>query len=123
MHLKKRPVDLDQPPHGPGVHAVMVKIVLRPIPVAFACRGCEREAAARTVAAHLDRAGLAEASVAGSDSAKARSRFPVYAIEGCGKCCAAQWLAGHGVKPQRSFVLDPAGELAPQLDAIAAELT
>jgi uncharacterized metal-binding protein len=95
---------------------------LRPTPVLFACKGCELDAAAQTAAAHLDRAGLAEASIAGKDSAKARSRFPIYAIEGCGKCCAAQWLAGHGVQPQRSFVLDPAKELAPQLEAIQEEL-
>ena len=95
-----------------------MKLHLRPIPVVFACRGCELDLAAREAAAALDRSGLAEASVAGTDSAKARSRFPVYAIEGCGKGCAAQWLAGHGVTPQRSFVLDPAKELAAQLEAI-----
>jgi uncharacterized metal-binding protein len=96
-----------------------MKIVLRPIPVVYACKGCEHELAAQRVVAEVDRRGLAEGAVAGSGSAKARSRYPVYVVEGCGKGCAAQWLAGHGVKPQRSFVLDPAGELAAQLENIA----
>ena len=99
-----------------------MKIVLRPTPVVFACRGCELDVAAREAVAALDRSGLAEASVAGADSAKARARFPIYAVEGCGKACAAQWLAGHGVTPQRSFVLDPARELAVQLEAIKKAL-
>lgn len=99
-----------------------MKIVLRPIPVVFACRGCELDPAAREAVAELDRRGLAEASVAGSDSAKARARFPIFVVEGCSKGCAAQWLAGQGVRAQRSFVLDPAKGLAPQLEAITAEL-
>lgn len=97
-----------------------MKLHLRPTPVVFACRGCDLDGAARAVVAHLDRAGVAEGSVAGADSAKARSRFPIYVVEGCEKCCAAQWLAGYGVTPQRSFVLDPARELGPQLEAIKA---
>lgn len=107
---------------GGGGHPERMTHHLRPIPVVFACKGCELDAAAQTVAAHLDRSGLVEASETGRDSAKARSRFPIYAVEGCSKCCAAQWLAGQGVKPQRSFVLDPAGELAPQLEAIEKAL-
>ena len=99
-----------------------MKIVLRPTPVVFACRGCELDVAAREAVAALDRSGLAEASVAGADSAKACARFPIYVVEGCGKACAAQWLAGHGVTPQRSFVLDPARELAVQLEAIKKAL-
>ena len=96
----------------------MTRLILRPIPVVFGCRGCERDDTAQQAAAEIDRCGLAEASVAGTDSAKARARFPIYVIEGCGKRCAAQWLAGHGVTPLRSFVLDPAKELAAQLDAL-----
>jgi uncharacterized metal-binding protein len=99
-----------------------VKLRLRPTPVIFACKGCELDEAARKAVAELDRRGLAEASVAGRDSAKARSRFPIYALEGCGKCCAAQWLAGQGVQPQRSFVLDPARDAGPQIDDIASEI-
>lgn len=101
---------------------MQVKIVLRPIPVVFACRGCELDRAARQAVAELDRRGLAEASVAGTDSAKARARFPIFVIEGCDKACAARWLGGYGVKPQRSFVLDPSKDVAAQTDHIAAEI-
>ena len=86
-------------------------VVLRRIPVLFACRGCERDHVAQEVAAALDRRGVGEASVAGRDSAKARGRYPVYTIEGCDKGCAESWLRGHGVVPQRRFVLDPAADV------------
>ena len=85
-----------------------MKLRLRPIPVVFACRGCELDVAARAAAADLDRRGLGEAAVAGADEAKARSRFPIYVIEGCAKGCATQWLGSIGVHPQASCVLDPA---------------
>lgn len=99
-----------------------MKLVLRPIPVVFACSGCDLDLLARQAVAELDRRGLAEASVAGRDSAKARARYPIFVVEGCDKGCAAQWLAGQGVKPQRSFILDPKGDVAAQLEAITAEL-
>lgn len=99
-----------------------MKIVLRPIPVVFACRGCELDAAAGEAVLQLDRRGQGEASVMGRDAAKARSRYPVYVIEGCSKCCATRWLGGCGVRPQRTFVLDPSGDLAPQLELVAAEM-
>lgn len=78
---------------------------LRPVPVLFACRGCERDGLAREVAALLDRRGLGEAYVAGAEAARARARYPVCAVEGCGKACATQWLAGIGVTPAAIFVL------------------
>jgi uncharacterized metal-binding protein len=97
-----------------------VAAVVRVMPVLFACRGCERDRIAREAAAELDRRGLAEASVAGDDAGKARSRYPVFALEGCHEACAARWLATQGVTPVRSFVLDPAGDPGVQLEAIAA---
>lgn len=100
-------IDAGQAFLGAGVHADGVTIVVRPIPVVFACRGCELDVAARQAAAELDRRGKAEASVMGRDAAKARSRFPIYVIEGCGKCCATQWLHSIGVRPQARCVLEP----------------
>jgi uncharacterized metal-binding protein len=85
----------------------IVKIILRPIPVVFACRGCELEAAAQRAAAALERRGEGEAAIMGRDATKARSRFPVHAIEGCAKCCASEWLASIGVRPQHVQVLEP----------------
>jgi uncharacterized metal-binding protein len=84
-----------------------VKVILRPIPVVFACRGCELDAAAQRAAARFERRGEAETGVMGKDAAKARSRYPIYVIEGCGKCCATKWLESLGVQPQRGYILDP----------------
>ncbi len=92
------------------------------MPVLFACRGCERDRIARECVAELDRRGLAEASVAGEAAGKARSRYPVFVVEGCAKACGANGLASQGVRPVRSFVLDPAGDAREQLENIALEL-
>ncbi|HEX6692703.1 MAG TPA: putative zinc-binding protein [Burkholderiales bacterium] len=97
-------------------------IRVRPMPVLFACRGCVHERAAREAALELDRRGLGEAEPAGSRADKARSRYPVYAIEGCAQACAKRWLAAEGVEPVASFVLDPAAGLEAQIDEIAAVL-
>jgi uncharacterized metal-binding protein len=99
-----------------------MKLSLRPIPVIFACKGCDLDGSAQRAAAEFDRRGLGEAAVAGRDSARARSRYPIYVIEGCAKACAAGWLASQGVKPQQSFVLDPARDAAPQIERIAGAL-
>jgi len=95
---------------------------LRPRPVLFACRGCERDAFAREVAKALDRRGFGEAYVSGVEAARARARFPVYAIEGCDKACTKAWLAGLGVTPQRSFVLDAKNAPEAEAQRIAAGL-
>lgn len=92
------------------------------MPVLVACRGCERDRAARQAALELDRRGLGEASVAGSQPDKVRSRYPVHVIEGCAEACGKQWLAAQGVEPVASFVLDPAGSVERQVEEIAALL-
>jgi len=93
---------------------------LRAMPVLFACRGCERDGAAREVARLLDRRGLGEAYLAGAEADRARARFPIYAIEGCEKACASAWLAGIGVRPLQRFFLDPARNAADDAQRIAA---
>jgi uncharacterized metal-binding protein len=92
------------------------------MPVLFACRGCELDHAAREAALALDRRGLGEAELAGAQPDKARSRYPVYAIEGCAEACGKRWLAAQGVEPVASFVLDPARSVEPQVAEIAALL-
>jgi uncharacterized metal-binding protein len=98
-------------------------MAVRVMPVMYACRGCERDRMAREAVAELDRRGLAEASVAGNDAAKARSRYPVFVVEGCAKACGEQWLRSEGVRPVRSFVLDPDADAGNELERIAAELS
>jgi uncharacterized metal-binding protein len=67
----------------------------------------------------LERRGAGEAYVAGSEPARARARFPVYAIEGCEKACATAWLASLGVRPRKSFILAQERTSAEELERIA----
>jgi uncharacterized metal-binding protein len=98
-------------------------MVVRPLPVLFACQGCpEYGDMAHEVASVLDARGFAESSWLGGDAraeeqlaSKARSRFPVYAVEGCAKRCAGQWLSRHGVKAQRQFILAAPGDTAERI--------
>ena len=103
-------------------------MVLRPLPVLFACRGCpEFGDTAHAVAGVLDAQGLAEATWLGGQAgdeqlaAKARSRFPVFAIDGCAKRCACEWLAERGVRAQRHFILASPGESAKAIAERIAE--
>ena len=95
---------------------------VRAIPVLVACRGCERDTAAWQVALELDRRGAGEAVRPGAEADKVRSRYPVYVIEGCAESCGKRWLAANGVEPVASFALDPAADLPPQVEQIAAAL-
>lgn len=97
---------------------LIVKIVVRVLPLVYACAGCSgAAAAAKEAAQQLDRLGLAEMSYldgpGGGDDpvlvAKARSRAPVLAIDGCQLACASRWLARHGVEPARSYTLSESG--------------
>jgi uncharacterized metal-binding protein len=87
-----------------------MRVVLRPLPVLYACQGCaEFGQAARDIAAFFDHAGAVEAVWLGkAANLRPTSRFPVYALDGCGRGCARRWLEQHGVAPQRSFVLTQA---------------
>ena len=85
----------------------------RTLPVLYACSGCSSAGAlADHAARELDRAGLAEmASIAGIGAhepqqlSRARSRFPIIAIDGCANACARRCLERHGVKVAQHFVL------------------
>jgi uncharacterized metal-binding protein len=99
------------------------------LPVMFSCKGCpEYGNMACDVAAVLQARGLAENAWLGSPdadeaslAAKARSRFPLCAIDGCAKRCALQWLASRGVKARRHFILAAPGDTAEQIaERIAA---
>ena len=96
----------------------MVRV--RVMPVLLACRGCDRDRAARDAARELDRRGLGEADVAGAHPDKARSRYPVYVIEGCAEACAGRWLAALGVQAARGFVLDPDRDVESQIESLCS---
>jgi uncharacterized metal-binding protein len=102
--------------------------VTRAMPVLFACQGCpEFGQLAGEVGAQLDERRLAEAYWIGAPAANlrqlattARSRFPVFALDGCARHCAKLWLAGEGVKAQRHFTLG-SGASAKELAARLAD--
>ena len=86
---------------------------MRPLPVVYACSGCSSAGQlADHVARDLDRAGLAEmsslAGIGAADKAqlsRAKSRFPIIAIDGCANACARRCLERHGIEPAWHYVL------------------
>ena len=106
-------------------------MVLRSMPVLFACQGCAQFGnMAYEAAVVLDRRGYVEATWLGAPgrdeqqlASKARSPFPILAIDGCAKRCACGWLAAHGAKVQRQFILASPGDSAEEIaDRIAERL-
>lgn len=88
----------------------MTRAVVKPLPVLYACQGCpEFGQLARDVGALLDRAGVAEMVWLGSGrDLRPTQRYPVLALDGCGKACALRWLERRGIAAERSYVLaDP----------------
>jgi uncharacterized metal-binding protein len=120
----------------------MVPMRTRLLPVVYACSGCSSAGElADHVARRLDSSGLAEmASIAGIGAgepqqlSRARSRFPIIAIDGCANACARRCLERNGISPARHYMLgrygvwkrDSAGiasaEAAALLRAIEADL-
>ena len=102
-----------------------MKVVLRARPVLYACQGCpEFGQTAREVGTQLDRNGVAEMVWLGAPDLSRRSRFPILALDGCGKACALRWLERHGITPERSYVLEERGRAAVEraVRRIAADL-
>src|SRR5262245_51036567 len=117
-------------------------MAMRALPVLYACSGCTSAGElADHLARELDRAGIAEmASLAGIGAhepqqlGRARSRFPVIALDGCANACARRGLERAGIEPSRHFVLARYGvarrtrarftaqEAAGALQALRAEL-
>lgn len=103
-----------------------MRVVLKPLPVLYACQGCpEFGQVARDVGALLDAAGLAETVWLGaSEHLRPKSRFPIFALDGCDKACAQRWLERHGIAADRTYILAEYAPGAAQRAArhIAAEL-
>jgi len=104
----------------------VTRVVVKPLPVLYACQGCpEFGQIAREVGALLDRGGVAEMVWLGaSPDLKPMRRFPIFALDGCDKACALRWLEAHGTAAERSYVLADRSPGAAQRAAqrIAAEL-
>jgi uncharacterized metal-binding protein len=84
-----------------------MRVFLTPLPVAYACQGCpEFGQRARNFAAALDRESVAEMVWLGAaKEITATERYPVFAVDGCSKGCALQWLAQRGIAAERSYVV------------------
>lgn len=84
-----------------------MRAILSPLPVLYACQGCaEFGQFARDVGAFFDQAGAVEMVWLGSGAVlKPTTRFPIFALDGCGKACARAWLERHGVTVDESYVL------------------
>lgn len=84
-------------------------IVLRPLPVLYACPGCrEYGYAAPRVARALGARGLAEVHWLGTAPARVSGRYPIFALDACPKRCARDWIEARGARVQRAFLLEPA---------------
>ena len=97
-----------------------MRVIVRPFPVLYACQGCPQFGQiAREVGAALERRGLAEMVWLGAADVEPKTRFPIFALDGCAQACARRWLAGHGVAARRSYVLadDCAQRIAAELAA------
>jgi uncharacterized metal-binding protein len=106
------------------------RVIVKPVPVLIACQGCPAFGqVAREVARLLDERRLVECGWLGASEdlpalrQKARSRFPVFCLDGCEKGCARAWVMGE-VRPERWFVLTPPewAHAERAADRIAAEL-
>ena len=63
-------------------------------------------AAGRDFTAALDRDGVAEMVWLGvAKELTPTQRYPVFAVDGCSKGCALQWLARQGIAAERSYIV------------------
>jgi len=82
---------------------------VKPLPVLYACQGCPRFGqTAHEVATLIERADLAETAWLGTPGLEPKARFPVIALDGCADGCALRWLAQHGVRADRHYILETA---------------
>jgi len=81
--------------------------IVRPLPVLYACQGCAQFGQlARDVGAFFEQAGALEMVWLGARRKPERpQRYPILALDGCEKGCAARWLGERGVVPEGVYVL------------------
>lgn len=110
----------------------MTSIVVRPLPVLYACTGCrEFGYAAPRIARALDERGVAECIWLGATPppSTVSGRYPLMTLDACEKGCARDWVSKRGRSVECAFVAEPherdepqaatariVAELAPRLD-------
>lgn len=118
-------LDPDQSCTRPGRHNHPMRVLVRPLPVLYACQGCaELGQTARDVGMMLERRGFAQTVWLGSvpENSSPAQRFPIFALDGCAKECAKRWLAAHGTACQRAYVIPDHARGVPEraVDGILA---
>jgi uncharacterized metal-binding protein len=99
-------------------------VVLRPLPVLYACAGCsELGYSAVRVGRELERRGKVETIWLGLPGRRT-ARWPVISLDACDRRCARAWLEERGIQPQLAFVLTPHERFDPDraVERIAAAL-
>ena len=100
----------------------MTRVVLRPLPVLYACAGCsEFGYSAARVAQALDARGIAEAIWLGDAPQRVTGRYPVFTLDACRKGCARDWVHVRGARVEKTLVLEPHERDVPE--AATARLT
>jgi uncharacterized metal-binding protein len=105
----------------------MTSVVLRPLPVLYACAGCrEFGYSAPRVASALDERGLVECIWLGvtPPPSTVSGRYPLMTLDACEKACASNWVRNRGRSAEHAFFVEPHERDVPQAAAarIAAEL-
>lgn len=85
----------------------MSTLVLSPLPVLYACQGCEEFGqGARELGERLERAGLAQCLWLGEAACPVLSeRWPIHSLDGCARGCAKAWLERRGAPADHSDFL------------------
>ena len=102
------------------------RMIVRPLPVLYACAGCKEFGyAAPRVARALDERGLAETIWLGAAPPGVTGRYPIFTLDACEKGCARKWVRDLGGGVQRAFTLEPLerDDLEAATARIAAELS
>jgi uncharacterized metal-binding protein len=100
----------------------MTRVVLRPLPVLYACSGCsELGYSAVRVARALDEQGVVEAIWLGDAPLRVTGRYPIFTLDACGKGCARDWVRARGGRVEKAFALEPQERDVPE--AATARLT
>jgi uncharacterized metal-binding protein len=105
----------------------MTIVVLRPLPVLYACAGCsEFGYSAPRVANALDARGVVECIWLGATPppSTVSGRYPIITLDACEKACAMQWVRKHGRTVERACFVKPQERDDPPTATarIAAEL-
>lgn len=84
-----------------------MRTIVSPLPVLYVCQGCpEFGQRARDAGAALERDGYAEMVWLGAArDRQPTQRYPILALDGCDKGCAARWLRERGIVPEGVYVL------------------